>query len=321
MKVMFYGDADNAPKEENMQALSENLFECDLLLTLLQSMAKLEFEARKDIAFIYNFLLRNRKDEAVAYVKNHPNLILELANGYSSSEIALNSGSILREALRHEDICSMVLANTPLMETFFTYLQLPTFDVSSDAFTTLKVLLTKHKKIACKFLETNFDSFFANYSKLLSSDSYVTKRLALKLLAELLLSRENFTVMMKFINKPEHLKLIMNLLRGTTKSIQLEAFHVFKIFVANPKKTDAIREILYRNRSKLMDFLSRFQKDKEDEQFNDERNILLQTLQSLEPPPGFVAQTQQQGVAPASAVTSTTTSSAQAPVPERGPPQ
>lgn len=41
--------------------------------------------------------------------------------------------------------------------------------------------------------------------------------------------------MHSFIASPEHLKDLMSLLRDPSASIQYEAFHVFKIFVANPR--------------------------------------------------------------------------------------
>jgi calcium binding protein 39 len=70
---------------------------------------------------------------------------------------------------------------------------------------------------------------------------------------------------------------------GNTKAIQFEAFHVFKIFVANPKKSPGIVDILARNKRKLIEFLQKFQKDKEnaDEQFNEEKQTLLNTLAQL----------------------------------------
>lgn len=104
---------------------------------------------------------------------------------------------------------------------------------------------------------------FTEYEKLLISENYVTKRQSLKvslklssllgfclslneatlyttkmsvhlsvcpqLLGELLLDRYNFTVMTKYISKPENLKLMMNLLRDNSRNIQFEAFHVFKV--------------------------------------------------------------------------------------------
>lgn len=86
---------------------------------------------------------------------------------------------------------------------------------------------------------------------------------------------------MRYINSAENLKIMMNLLRGNTKAIQFEAFHVFKIFVANPKKSPPILDILIRNKKKLIEFLMKFQKEKDDDQFNEEKNTLLATLNQL----------------------------------------
>lgn len=54
-----------------------------------------------------------------------------------------------------------------------------------------------------------------------------------QLLGELLLDRHNFTIMTKYISKPENLKLMMNLLRDKSRNIQFEAFHVFKVGCAD----------------------------------------------------------------------------------------
>lgn len=77
---------------------------------------------------------------------------------------------------------------------------------------------------------------------------------------------------------------MMNMLREKSRNIQFEAFHVFKIFVANPKKTDAILNILLRNKEKLVEFLMKFHTDRcEDEQFNDEKTYLIKQIKELKP--------------------------------------
>lgn len=60
-----------------------------------------------------------------------------------------------------------------------------------------------------------------------------------------------------------NLKMMMNLLRDKSRNIQFEAFHVFKVFVANPKKPPQIEAILKRNKEKLLAFLKGFHNDKE----------------------------------------------------------
>lgn len=51
----------------------------------------------------------------------------------------------------------------------------------------------------------------------------------MQLLGELLLDRSNVKVMVKFVSELEYLKTIMDLLRDQSRSIQFEAFHVFKV--------------------------------------------------------------------------------------------
>jgi calcium binding protein 39 len=128
------------------------------------------------------------------------------------------------------------------------------------------------------------------FHHLITSDNYVTKRQSIKLLGEVLLERTNFNVMMRYINDPENLKLMMTLLKGESKNIQTEAFHVFKVFVANPNKSDAVAHILYANRQRLIVFLSNFKtSEKESAQIKEEKDILLATLQNMAEPPGYEA--------------------------------
>ena len=75
--------------------------------------------------------------------------------------------------------------------------------------------------------------------------------------------------------------LVMNLLRDPSRSIQFEAFHLFKVFVANPAKPPQVLDILTKNADRLLRFLSDFQSDREDEEFDGEKKLLRQVLQEL----------------------------------------
>lgn len=68
--------------------------------------------------------------------------------------------------------------------------------------------------------------------------------------------------MMTYISNPDNLKLVMNLLRDNSKNIQFEAFHIFKIFVVNPEKTESVLCILEKNKAKLISFLETFHEDR-----------------------------------------------------------
>lgn len=138
-----------------------------------------------------------------------------------------------------------------------------------------------------RYLSINFDLFFGRYNTtLVQSNSYVTKRQSIKLLGEVLLDRSNYTVMTRYVDSGEHLKICMNLLRDDRKMVQYEGFHVFKVFVANPHKSVAVQKILIMNRDKLLTFLSHFLEERtEDEQFIDEREFLIKQIRNMPPKP------------------------------------
>jgi len=203
--------------------------------------------------------------------------------GYEHQEIALNCGTMLRECARYEALAKIMLYADDFFN-FFRYVEVSTFDIASDAFSTFKELLTRHKISCAEFLELNYDKVFSHYQRLLNSENYVTRRQSLKLLGELLLDRHNFTVMTRYISNPDNLKLMMIMLKEKSRNIQFEAFHVFKVFVANPNKPKPILDILLRNQEKLVDFLTRFHTDRsEDEQFNDEKAYLIKQIKELKP--------------------------------------
>jgi calcium binding protein 39 len=51
----------------------------------------------------------------------------------------------------------------------------------------------------------------------------------LQLLSELLLAPNNLRLMLRYVSDPQSLMQMMNLLKDSSRSIQYEAFHVFKV--------------------------------------------------------------------------------------------
>ncbi|KAJ0407280.1 hypothetical protein ATCC90586_003138 [Pythium insidiosum] len=284
MKLLLYGDGDQDAKPEKCAQLSELLMASELIPRLIRDLATLPFEARKHFAQVYCNLVRRNLSGFVVYLDRNADVLSVLVAGYENPDIALNCGSMLRESIRHEMLASRVLYSTDLWKFFDTYVHFPNFEVGSDAFATFKDLLTRHKELSALFFQSHFDEVFARYNKLLTSTNYVTRRQSLKLLGEILLDRSNFEVMMKYIGEKENLKMMMNLLRDPSANIQFEAFHVFKVFVANPRKPDAVSAILLTNREKLIAYLRNFQNSKEDPQFIEEKALLVRTLEGLSPP-------------------------------------
>ncbi|XP_074658027.1 protein Mo25-like [Tubulanus polymorphus] len=286
MKNILYGINDQAPQADLVAQLSQEMYNHGLLLQLIMNLSKIDFEGKKDVAQIFGNVLRRQigtRYPTVEYICNKDEILFMLMRGYEQPDIALNCGIMLRDCCRYEELAKVVLLSKEFNQ-FFTYVELSTFDIASDAFATFRDLLTRHKLLCAQYLEENYDKVFANYKILLTSENYVTKRQALKLLGELLLDRHNFVTMTTYITNPENLKLMMNMLRDKSRNIQFEAFHVFKVFVANPNKPKAILDILLRNQDRLVEFLSNFHTDRtEDEQFADEKGYLIKQIMELKP--------------------------------------
>lgn len=267
-----------------MAQLAQEAYGLHLIPQLVTNLAKVDFESKKDVALVFNNLLRRQigtRSPTVEYLCQKPDIVIFMMNGYEIPDIALNCGSMLRECVRHEPLAKIMLYAEEFYN-FFRYVEVSTFDIASDAFSTFKEMITKHKTMCAEFLEKNYDRFFDAYQHLLNSENYVTRRQSLKLLGELLLDRHNFNVMTRYISNPDNLKLMMNMLKEKSRSIQFEAFHVFKVFVANPNKPKPIADILIRNKERLVDFLGKFHTDRtEDEQFNDEKAYLIKQIQEM----------------------------------------
>ncbi|KAA0709359.1 Calcium-binding protein 39 MO25alpha [Triplophysa tibetana] len=267
LKEVLSGTGDKEPQTEAVAQLAQELYNTNLLISLIANLQRIDFEGKKDVVHLFSNIVRRQigsRTPTVEYISSHSQILFMLLKGYEAPEVALNCGMMLRECLRHEPLARTILFSEEF-HCFFRYVELSTFDIASDAFASFKV--------------------FTEYEKLLHSENYVTKRQSLKLLGELLLDRHNFTVMTKYISRAENLKLMMNMLRDNSRNIQFEAFHVFKVFVANPSKTQPVMDILLKNQSKLVEFLSHFQTDRaEDEQFCDEKNYLIKQIRDLKRP-------------------------------------
>lgn len=281
IKQILVGDGD--PQPELVAQLAQEAYNTDLLNHLVTHISRFEFESRKDVAQIFSLLLRRQigsRFPTVEFITSKPDVIFAALRGYENEEIALNTSMILKEMLKHEPLAKILLYSDDFYQ-FNVYIENATFSVSCDAFANLKETLTRHKPMVATYLDSNYDRFFASYTALVLSKNYVTKRQSLKLLGEILLDRANFTVMTRYIASEANLKMMMNMLRDKSRNIQFEAFHVFKVFVANPKKPPQIESILRRNKEKLLAFLKDFHNDKDDEQFTDEKQFLIAQIQGL----------------------------------------
>ncbi|XP_024986360.1 calcium-binding protein 39 isoform X2 [Cynara cardunculus var. scolymus] len=231
MKVMLLGDGEVEPNVDQIIQLTVEICKEDVVALFFHKLSILGWEARKDLVQCWSILLKQKVGSTyccVQFLENHSDLLDFLVAGYDNKEIALNCGNMLRECIKFPTLAKYML-ESPSFELFFKYVELANFDVASDAFSTFKDLLTKHPIAVSEFLTSHYDEFFEQYEKLLTSSNYVTRRQSLKLLSEFLLEPPSSHIMKRYIAEVQHFKVMMTLLKDTSKNIQISAFHIFKI--------------------------------------------------------------------------------------------
>eukprot|EP00249_Psilotum_nudum_P016489 c25850_g2_i1 orf=352-1368(+) len=286
VKFILYGNNVSEPIPEACAQLTQQFFQGDTLKLLIICLPKLSLEARRDATQVVANVQRQQVNSrliACEYLEANKDILDRLVAGYENMDIALHYGSMLRECIRHQNVARYILESDYLRQ-FFGYMEHQNFDVASDATATFKELLTRHKSTVSDFLMRNYDWFFVEYNgKLLESPKYITRRVAVKLLGDILLDRSNVAVMMRYVSSKDNLRILMNLLRDPSKNIQIEAFHVLKVFIANANKPQDIINVLVANRSKLLRFFSDFKTDREDSNFDQDKAQVIKEIAGLEP--------------------------------------
>jgi calcium binding protein 39 len=239
------------------------------------------------------------------------------ASAAAGADVALHFGSMYRSCLRHPALYRELVRDSDRVQRFVfpfldTYVHYSDFDVASDAMESVRAVFLAGQQpvspisdpgldddenddearqqamagMAADFMTRDYDAIWnERYNpKLLSSRAnYMTRRVALQILSSVLLTRSNYNVMIKYVDSRSNLILVMNLLRDTSPHITLDAWQVFKVFVANPNKPEDVIKILRDNKVKLCRYLETLHRDREetDAQFRDEKALIIATIEAL----------------------------------------
>jgi calcium binding protein 39 len=142
IKTILYGTSDQEPQTELIAHFAQEIYNAQLIKIMIDNLIRVDFESKKDIASIFNNLLRRplgSRMPTVDHIATRPDILFKLINGYEQPEVALNCGMMLRECCRYEELTKLIL-NAEQFYRFFNYVELSTFDIASDAFLTFKVI-------------------------------------------------------------------------------------------------------------------------------------------------------------------------------------
>jgi len=262
-------------------AVAKECVDTDFFYYIIPKMNRLNFDNQTEFTTIFCCLIdreiSNHKVTVEKFCKTSQLTDL-LIKGAALSSTYLQCGKMLRECIHYQQFLPVIFESNTVWDLFSIALS-EDFDLSSSGFATMKLLFTT--KEATEFFVKNQAQFFKKYRELIQTDNYVAKRESLHLLGDILLDKANYNVMSAFVRSSTNLKVIMNILIEKSKSVQYEAFHIFKLFLANPKKPELVIEIFKRNKEQLLLYIDNFHPKEEDEQLDQEKDYLINQLNML----------------------------------------
>ncbi|XP_044977850.1 degreening-related gene dee76 protein-like isoform X1 [Hordeum vulgare subsp. vulgare] len=283
LRKVLTGDGEAGANQEQVLQIALEICKEGVLSLFVQNLPSLGWGVRKDLVICWCILLGQKVDEnycCVKYIEDHTELLDFLVGCYKKSDLAQNCGIMVRECVKHPTLAKYILESDSF-ELFFEYVELPNFDIASDALSTFKDLLTKHETVVSVFLSSHYEQFFERYTRILTSSNYVTRRQSVKFLSEFLLEASNSKIMKRYIQEVRFLNIMIGLLKDSSKNIRICAFHVFKVFVANPNKPRGIIEALRDNRRELLKLLHGLPASKGEDELDEERDMIIQKIENL----------------------------------------
>lgn len=272
---------DNLPAPHNAVV---QLLTCNAPAKLLSCLRFLNFESRKAAMHIISSCFKGWgqvANQVSELAESTPSMVQQIVDSCLQEETFFIGGELLRSAARCPELASALLKEVSLLKLLEGCLH-QSFEISNEVFGSIRELLMTQKRLAAESLDANFEAFFKLYNLLLQREQeYVIQRQAIKLLGEMLLSPEYQKVMRQYVCTTEFLKIIMNLLKSKSQVLPVDAFHVFKIFVANPDKPQAVAQILHRNSDGLVKVLSSFEGGQVDEHCRGDLQAVVGMLESM----------------------------------------
>eukprot|EP01084_Bolivina_argentea_P227958 385087_1 len=307
--TICYGTIDKMPNLTQSAKLVSKLLDPNenLFLQLTINLSNLHFDAQKQSCDILNYIIRRcNKNKSHQYINsktdrhNQNQIVSALFDQYEQ-----HASSTLHEMAKRKEFTNMLLnivqipykytnsqngyqdghQSKHIVEQLFELSENKCFNVSMNAYKTLyQLLINGHKEYVRQYLNNNFSVVFNGINKLIKKDHFVTQKQFLFLLRDLLTGKGNFEILKRYTSKKDNLAIIMNLMKKCKQnSISYEAYHIFKIFIANPNKDKDIMVILWKNKQKLVDLLVNFHENKirDDEQFGEDKSVVIQCIKNI----------------------------------------
>jgi calcium binding protein 39 len=260
--------------------LVTDISKSDFIAIALDSLQLFPVEQRKQFTNIFTGAIALQVGSGfpvAVLVHSHPDWIDKILAFYDFPELAVCAGEMLRICTKHEPLARLLQAPERL-DRLFGHFTEAHFDVSADSFATFRELVLSAPR-ADVYLQENRQAIVDRLHSTLVESNYAPCRQTLKLIGELISTFDDFQD--SYLTDEKNLIIMMKLMVSAYKNISMEAFHIFKLFVAKEEKTEPILKILRNNSEKLVQFLTDLLDGIDDEDIQQDKEFLLSALGAL----------------------------------------
>uniref|UniRef100_A0A7S3PR63 Uncharacterized protein n=1 Tax=Aplanochytrium stocchinoi TaxID=215587 RepID=A0A7S3PR63_9STRA len=272
---------------EESRLLGKLILLGDIPFRILESFTTLtSIRARNNASQILNFMLTWKDEDVYPLLKrylsqNASSMVRILTLHCAESGLGEIYLGIMKNFMKHRCLLEQYM-KMDFFHELYKYLNGTTHNGRENAFETLEHILLQKDKVV-NFLISEYVPFFSFYFKLLRSEYDDIQRRSIRLLSTILLEPNLYMVMVKFVSSKTNLRQTMKMMLVGCPIMRFDAFHVFKVFVANPSKPDQITRCLSENRDSLISYLEHFATEEQEhsEVFRMERSMIINILSGL----------------------------------------
>ena len=282
MTEILYKKKEGEEASARALQLVTDLSHSDFILLGIKTLHSLPVEQRKQFTIIFNGSITHQTGSeypVVLYVLRNIEILDILLGFYDYPELAVSAGEMLRLCAHHAELARQLLSPARL-DKLFTYFNVSHFDVSADSFATFRELILCSPN-GEQYINENAQAIIDRIHSTLNESNYAACRQSLKLIGEIIVQYPSFQ--QKYLKDEKNLIVIMKFMASQYKLISMEAFHIFKLFVAIEGRPEPITKILRANQEKLTQFIKTLLDGVEEQELQREKDYLLMELAYLKP--------------------------------------
>jgi calcium binding protein 39 len=270
-------------RTENLtEIINSKLYRDDTVTYLIEMLPFFEQTTANAISTLLQSTIREFPSHSLPqHLMYHRDLFDEFLTFLDHPEAFSSICHTLFRACLHARDFTVHVYELGVVGSFTQLLAVSNFDRMATAFGTYDGLLTAFPDVSYEFLNRNWQIFQLQFKQLLASPNYLLQLNFLPILLKFLTMPESGNLLMRYLEDVENLQLVMALLRNKSKRVQSNAYSLFKLFVLNPRRADAVTSGLKKNSVKLGKCLASLALEGDDRELVEEKQRVLAIIQGL----------------------------------------